>query len=157
ITLSGIVAPGPVRPMPVLPSLPRTRQGRASGSPDPANHSAFSLRPQSATAIAGMLLGGPRQARPTPSLAGRKRLDRLRLGRCWIDHGANFRNPVRWEPPLFCVLADHRLVRRDVHAINLIAGDVAVKPLNLRAEALQHVARLLRNPLKLQRRQLAGA
>jgi hypothetical protein len=49
------------------------------------------------------------------------------------------------------VFANHLLVRRDVHAVDLVAGHVAGHPLNLRAELGEDAARLLGDPLKLSR------
>ena len=53
--------------------------------------------------------------------------------------------------------ADGSLVRCDVDAIDLVIGDEALQTLDLRAHALQHVTRLLRDCLPLLLRQLAGA
>src|SRR5207249_1236950 len=58
---------------------------------------------------------------------------------------------------LLRVLAHHLFARRHVHAVDLVAGHVALDPLDLRPEALQHAARLLRDRLQLLRAELAGA
>src|SRR5205823_4293207 len=61
------------------------------------------------------------------------------------------------EAALLRVLAHHLLVRRHVDAVDLVAGHVALDPLDLRPEALQDAARLLRDRLQLLRAELAGA
>src|SRR5690349_12056086 len=47
------------------------------------------------------------------------------------------------------MLADHFLVWRTVYAIELVVGDVAVDPLNLRPEFPEHVTRSLRGHLDI--------
>src|SRR5262249_35223630 len=46
---------------------------------------------------------------------------------------------------------------RTVDAIDLVVGDVALDPLNRRAHALQHAARLLRDRLQFLPRQFSGS
>ena len=52
---------------------------------------------------------------------------------------------------------DHVFVRCDIDAIDLIVGHVALEPLDLRPEILQHAARFLRDPLVLFQRGLSGS
>src|SRR5206468_77935 len=59
------------------------------------------------------------------------------------------RNPVGRESALAGVLLDQLLVRGDVHAVNLVVGDVAVQPLDARAQPVQDAAGLLREGLKV--------
>jgi hypothetical protein len=56
---------------------------------------------------------------------------------------------------LLRVLTDHLLVRGAVDAINLIVSDVAVDPLDLRAEVLEDGARRLRGTLQVRCSKLA--
>src|SRR5687767_2317898 len=70
--------------------------------------------------------------RPRPS---------LRAGR--IDHAADRRDAVGGEPAPPRVLEDRILAFGDVDAVELVAGHVAVEPLDLGAHVAQHVARLL--------------
>ena len=46
---------------------------------------------------------------------------------------------------MFGMFADNFFVGSAIDAVNLVAGNVAVDPLNLRAEVVQYAARLLRN------------
>src|ERR671922_229841 len=74
-----------------------------------------------------------------------------------IDDALDLRDLVGGEAALLRVLAHHVFARRDVHAVGLVAGDVALHPLDLRAQALEDVARFLRDGLQLVRAELAGA
>src|SRR5258706_12423579 len=74
-----------------------------------------------------------------------------------VDHRPDARYLVRGKPALLGVLAHGRLVGRDVYAIDLVVGDIAVDPLDLRAHGLQDAAGLLGDALELGLRQLAGA
>ena len=47
------------------------------------------------------------------------------------------------------MLPDDVRVGRDVHAVQLVVGHVAVQPLDLRPEGLEHTARLLRCGLEV--------
>src|SRR5439155_16839405 len=64
------------------------------------------------------------------------------------------RDPVRRDAPLLGVLADGLLVRRHVHAVDLVVCHVALDPLDLRPHFAQHPAGLLGDRLQLLRRQL---
>src|SRR5215471_11147441 len=74
-----------------------------------------------------------------------------------IDYGFDFRNTVSWKAALLRVGANHVFAGGDIDAINLVAGYVALYPLNLRPEVLQDRARLLRDTLQFLRRQISGA
>src|SRR5258708_28991261 len=52
---------------------------------------------------------------------------------------------------------DHFLVGCSIHAVNFVAGDVAVDPLDLRDQLVQHTARFLRNRMQLVLRQFPRA
>src|SRR5262245_23949089 len=54
-----------------------------------------------------------------------------------IDHGPHRGNAVRREARAPCVLADELLVFGEVHAIDLVACDEALNPLNVRAELVE--------------------
>src|SRR5882672_7808244 len=90
--------------------------------------------------------GRPGSGRRSALLSGRR-----------IDRAQDLADPVGGEAALGRVLAHHLLVGRHVHAVDLVSGDVAVDPLDLRAQALQHAARLLGDTAQLLLRQLAGA
>src|SRR5439155_4662019 len=64
---------------------------------------------------------------------------------------------VRGEAALFRMPADHLLIGSVVDAVDLVAGDVTLHPLDLRSQIVQDAAGLLRNALELGRRELAGA
>src|SRR5438445_4899182 len=109
--------------------------------------------------------GATSAARWRPSLTrGRRAVARPRVtltsalfGGRGIDDALDLGDVVGGEAALLRVLAHHLLVRRHVHAVDLVAGHVALDPLDLRPEALQHAARLLRDRLQLLRAELAGA
>src|SRR6188474_2844972 len=56
-----------------------------------------------------------------------------------IDDCLDFRNTIRGEAALGCMLAYHFFDRRNMYTIHFVAGDVAMHPLNLRAQLLQCV------------------
>src|SRR5258706_339990 len=56
---------------------------------------------------------------------------------------------VCWKAALLGVLANHRFVRSDVDAVDLVPGNVALHPLNLRTQVAQDAARLLGDSMKL--------
>src|SRR5438034_183423 len=74
-----------------------------------------------------------------------------------IDDVLDLGDPVGGEAALLRVLAHQLLARRHVHAIDLVAGHVALHPLDLRAEALEHAARFFGDGAQLLRGELAGA
>src|SRR4051794_40570644 len=80
---------------------------------------------------------------------------RLRRGR--VDDRPDPRDAVGGEPALPGVLAHRLLVRREVHAVDLVVGDVALDPLDLRPHPPQDAAGLLRDGLELLGGQLPGA
>src|ERR1035438_6616309 len=58
-----------------------------------------------------------------------------------VDHSPHRRDPIGRKSSAAGMFPDCFLVRCQVHAINFIAGDVAVQPLNLRPHSLQYVHR----------------
>src|SRR5207237_9975980 len=74
-----------------------------------------------------------------------------------IDDALDLGDLVGGETALLRVLAHHLLARGEVHAVDLVAGDVALHPLDLRPQTLEHVARFLRDCLQLVGAELAGA
>src|SRR5882762_4791420 len=73
-----------------------------------------------------------------------------------IDDRLDFRDRIGGEAAFSCMLANELFVGRDVDAVNLDIGDVAVDPLNLRAELAKNAAGRLGYRLQLLRRHLAG-
>lgn len=71
----------------------------------------------------------PLAARPIGEASG--------LCRRRIDHRYDTRDPVRGESALARVLSHRSLVRREIHAVDLVAGHRAVQPLYLRSHAVQ--------------------
>jgi hypothetical protein len=61
----------------------------------------------------------------------------------WIDHLAYLCDARGWKPADFGVLPDDAFVLRQIDAEGLIGGDVAVDPLDVRAQATQHLVRFL--------------
>ena len=59
----------------------------------------------------------------------------------WIDEPAHGGDPVGGNAQLPRVLPDERFVRREIDAVEPVVRHVAVQPLNLRADALQHLER----------------
>src|ERR1039457_4664068 len=78
------------------------------------------------------------------------------LCRCGIDDAAHLRDLVSREAALAGVFADQFFVGRDVHAIQLVIGDVTLDPLNRRSEVAENATRGLRNALELVFGQVAG-
>src|SRR5215217_9368232 len=74
-----------------------------------------------------------------------------------VYHALYLGDAVGGEAAALCVFTHGRLVRRDVDAVDLVARDVALDPLNLRPHVAQHAARLLRDGLQLLRLQVARA
>src|SRR5213593_1322514 len=62
-----------------------------------------------------------------------------------VDDCFDFGNAVGREAALLRVFPDQLLVRRYIHTINLIAGDVALDPLDFRPELIQNRTRFLGN------------
>src|ERR1700730_6024890 len=93
--------------------------------------------------------GGDRNAPSTVPVARDPRypawvtLRRLRC-RGRVDHPADFGDLVSRETAALGVLLDDRLVLCEVDAKGLVGGDVALDPLNIRAELLQRRVRFLR-------------
>src|ERR1039458_988181 len=67
----------------------------------------------------------------------------LGFSRGWIDHQLDFRNAVCGESALSGMLAHHFFVGRDVDTVNFVLSDVAVQPLDLRTQVVQHAAGFL--------------
>jgi len=55
------------------------------------------------------------------------------------------------------MLADGRLVRRNIHAIDFVVGHVAFEPLDLRPELLENAARSLSHTVQLFRREFSDS
>lgn len=74
-----------------------------------------------------------------------------------IDDRRHNADAVYGEAAEFGVAADGCLIGGDVDAVDLVFGDVAVDPLDLRSEGAEHVAGLLADGLKLAWREAAGS
>jgi len=57
-----------------------------------------------------------------------------------VNDRGNFGDPVCREASLPGMLPNHVFIRRDIYAIDLIAGHITVEPLNLRSHLAQHAA-----------------
>src|SRR4029078_4518818 len=79
------------------------------------------------------------------------------LGGRRVDGAHDLADAVGREAALGRVLAHHLLVRRHGDGGGLVARDVAVHPLDLGPQTLQHTAGLLGDTLQLLRAELAGA
>lgn len=79
------------------------------------------------------------------------------LGRGRIDHLSDLGNAVGREAALFGVFTHQLRVGRDVDAIDLVVRDVALDPVDLRAELLQDAARFLGDGLQLCGREFSDA
>ena len=60
------------------------------------------------------------------------------LGSCRLDNSLDSRNVIRRKSAETRVLLDHLLIRRDVDAIKLVVGHIALNPLNLRSQFIHH-------------------
>ena len=58
-----------------------------------------------------------------------------------IDETADSGDAISRKPDTFGVFLDRGFVRSEVDAINFVAGDVAMQPLNFRTHVFQNVAR----------------
>jgi hypothetical protein len=65
------------------------------------------------------------------------------LRRRWVDESADSGYAIGRKTDALSVFLDGRLVRRKVNAVNLVAGYIAMEPLDLRAHSLQNADRLL--------------
>lgn len=68
---------------------------------------------------------------------------------CRVNHSPDCGDPIRGEASPSRVFPDGRLVRSEVDAVNLVAGYVAVQPLDLGTHCLQNADRFLRDFLQL--------
>jgi hypothetical protein len=71
-----------------------------------------------------------------PSFAGK--FGRGLLRACRIDQPADGRDSVGGKASAAGMLLDSGFIRREVHAIHLVACDVTMEPLNPRAHFFQH-------------------
>src|SRR5687767_15564149 len=71
------------------------------------------------------------------------------LGRRRVDRGPDAGDAVCRKSAPARVLANQTFVRSVVHAIDLVARDVAVHPLDVGAEFAEHAAGFLRNGLQI--------
>ena len=64
---------------------------------------------------------------------------------CRVDQSADGGDAIRGEASPSCVFPDRRLVWSEVDAVNLVAGYVAMEPLNGRTHSLENIHGLLRD------------
>jgi hypothetical protein len=75
------------------------------------------------------------------------------LGGCGIDHRGYHRNSIRGKSSKDCVFFYDGFVLRAVDAINSVAGDEALVPLDIESQFAQDTARSLRNGFQFGRRE----
>jgi hypothetical protein len=73
----------------------------------------------------------------------------LAFGCRWIDDGFHLGDGIGWKAALGGMIADHLLIGGIVDAVNLVAGDIAVDPLDLGAKGAEHSAGSLGDSLEL--------
>lgn len=83
----------------------------------------------------------------TPHLVGRGR----------IDNRFDFGDPVGRKASLLRMLPNDLFTGSDIHAVELVGGDVTLHPLDFGAKRAQYLAGSLRNALQLSRRQIPGS
>src|SRR6185295_359365 len=86
----------------------------------------------------------------------RRSIVSLVIGCGRVDHGLNLRDMIRRKAATSGMFMDHLFVWSDVNTVKLVFGDVALHPLNLWSQFIQHIARTLRHRFQLRGRQLAG-
>ncbi len=79
------------------------------------------------------------------------------LRACRVDQSAHGRDPIRGNAYAFGMFSDGRLVRGEINAVHLVAGYVAMKPLDRGAHILQNADRLLREFPQLGFGQIPGS
>src|SRR3990172_4870841 len=72
-----------------------------------------------------------------------------------IDDGLDSRDSIRRKASLPGMLPHHLFVGSNVHAIDLVAGDIAFLPLDPRPQAIQHAAGFFRDGPQLLRRHVS--
>jgi hypothetical protein len=80
-------------------------------------------------------------ARETPGVLGR--LSQCLLRACRVEEAANGGDAIGRKACAPGMFLNARLVRCEVDAVHLVAGDVAMEPLDLGTHSLQNVDRLL--------------
>ena len=78
------------------------------------------------------------------------------IARGRIDDAGYLFNTIGRKAALLGMFANRLLVVGNVNAIHLVAGDIALQPLNLRAHLIQDAAGFLGNALQVRRAQRAG-
>src|SRR5687768_2588855 len=74
-----------------------------------------------------------------------------------VDHRLDLDDLVGREASALRMLADDVFARRAINAVDLVFGDIAVDPLDLRPELAQDLARGLRGHLQVRRPELADS
>src|SRR6185295_9447889 len=86
----------------------------------------------------------------------RRSIVSLVIGCGRVNHGFNLRHMICRKAATSGMFMDHLFVRSDVNTVKLVVGDVALHPLDLWSQFIQHIARSLRQRFQLRRAQLAG-
>jgi BRCT domain type II-containing protein len=79
------------------------------------------------------------------------------LGGCRVDYVSNSRDAIDREAAEFGVLADEGVRRGAIDAVDFVASDIALNPLNLVAKFGEHAAGSLRNVAELVVSHVTGA
>src|SRR5262245_48835899 len=87
--------------------------------------------------------------RPNLGVCGMRRRARISRGSCRIDHLLHFGDLGRRKAADLGVFADDGLVLGEIDAKGLVVGHVALDPLNVRTELMQHLVRFCRCPSQL--------
>src|ERR1700756_4319313 len=89
------------------------------------------------------------------TLSSKSRSCSLSCGR--IDQSTDGRDAICRKAAPLCVLAYGCLVWSEIHAVDLVACDVALQPLNLRAHASKNGQRFARDLSEFRVRQISGS
>src|ERR1700756_1065376 len=73
------------------------------------------------------------------------------------DQSADGRDAISRKASALCVLANGSLVWSEINAVNLVAGDVALQPLNLRAHAPKNGQRFAGDLTEFRVRQISSS
>ena len=74
---------------------------------------------------------------------GSAHFSRRSLRSCRVDQSADGGDAIRREASPSCVFPDRRLVWSEIDAVHLVAGYVAMEPVDLGTHSLKNVDRLL--------------
>ena len=75
----------------------------------------------------------------------------------WVDHSADSGDTIGGNADAPGMFKDGCFVGREVDAINLVAGDIAMHPLNIRTQRLENVDGLSRKLAQFRLREIADS